>query len=246
MDSFGVNISDLETQNIDIIHISPSHHFPTGTVMPISRRYELLAWAAKSDMRYIIEDDYDSEYRLSGQPIPTLQSIDIQEKVIYMNTFTKTLASTVRISYMVLPKHLVNKFYSNLHFYSCTVSNFEQYILARFISGGYFEKHINRMRNYYHSKRDLLLHTIENSPLASYATISEENAGLHFLLKLKTNLSDNEFLQRMEQSGIKLSSLSQYYQIPPEAVEHIFIINYSFVAEENIEKAIQMIYRALF
>ena len=246
IDSFGVNIPDLERQHIDILHLSPSHHFPTGTVMPISRRYELLAWAAKSDTRYIIEDDYDSEYRLNGQPIPALQSIDIQEKVIYMNTFTKTLASTVRISYMVLPKHLVNIFYSKLYFYSCTVSNFEQYILARFISEGYFEKHINRMRNYYHQKRDLLLQAIENSPLAAYATISEENAGLHFLLKLKITLSDQEFLQRMEQSGIKLSSLSQYYQTSPDTVNHIFIINYSFVSEESIEKAIQTIYRGLF
>ena len=156
MDSFGVSISDIENQNIDILHISPSHHFPTGTIMPISRRYELLGWAAKSDSRYIIEDEYDSEYRLNGQLIPTMQSIDIQEKVIYMNTFTKTLASTVRISYMVLPIHLVNKFYSKLFFYSCTVSNFEQYILAHFISEGYFEKHINRMRNYYHNKRDYI------------------------------------------------------------------------------------------
>lgn len=246
MDSFGVKISDLENQNIDIVHISPSHHFPTGTVMPISRRYELLGWATKSDARYIIEDDYDSEYRLNGQPIPTLQSIDVQEKVIYINTFTKTLASTVRISYMVLPKHLVNIFYSRLYFYSCTVSNFEQYTLAKFISEGYFEKHINRMRNYYHIKRDKLLHTIAKSPLASYVTISEEDAGLHFLLKIDTELSDKEFLQKMEQSGIKLSSLSQYYQSPPKEVEHIFIINYSFVSEDNMEKAIQMIYRGLF
>lgn len=245
MDASGVKISDLEEQNIDVVHISPSHHFPTGIVMPISRRYELLGWAAKADSRYIIEDDYDSEYRLNGQPIPTLQSIDVQEKVIYINTFTKTLASTIRISYMVLPKHLVNTFYSKLYFYSCTVSNFEQYTLARFISEGYFEKHINRMRNYYHGKRDRLLQTIENSPLAAYATISEENAGLHFLLKLKTDLSDKELLLRLEQSGIKLSSLSQYYQIPPGTVEHIFIVNYSFVAEENMEKAIQLIYRAL-
>lgn len=246
MDSSGVKISDLETQNIDIVHTSPSHHFPTGTIMPISRRYELLGWAAKSDMRYIIEDDYDSEYRLNGQPIPTLQSIDVQEKVIYINTFTKTLASTVRISYMVLPKHLVNTFYSKMFFYSCTVSNFEQYILARFISEGYFEKHINRMRNYYHAKRDKLLHTIEKSPLSSYVTISEENAGLHFLLKINTELTGNELLLKLEQSGIKLSSLSQYYQTPPKEAEHIFIINYSFVAEENLEKAIQLIYRALF
>lgn len=246
MDSCGVKIADLENQNIDIVHISPSHHFPTGTVMPISRRYELLGWAAKSDMHYIIEDDYDSEYRLNGRPIPTLQSIDVQEKVIYINTFTKTLASTIRISYMVLPKHLVNTFYSKMYFYSCTVSNFEQYILARFISEGYFEKHINRMRNYYCNKRDKLLHAIENSPLASYVTISEEDAGLHFLLKINTTLSDQEFLQKLEQKGIKLSSLSQYFQAPPKEAEHIFIINYSFVAEENIEKAIQLIYQALF
>lgn len=246
MDTFGVKISDLEEQNVDVVHISPSHHFPTGIVMPISRRYELLGWAAKSEARYIIEDDYDSEYRLNGQPIPTLQSIDIQEKVIYINTFTKTLASTVRISYMVLPKHLVNTFYSKLYFYSCTVSNFEQYTLAHFISEGYFEKHINRMRNYYHGKRDKLLHTIKNSPLAAYATISEEDAGLHFLLTLKTNLPDEEFLQRLERLGIKLSSLSQYYRVPPEDVNHIFIMNYSFVSEETMEKAIELIYRALF
>ena len=245
MDSNGINISDLENQNIDVVHISPSHHFPTGTVMPISRRYELLAWASKSESRYIIEDDYDSEYRLNGQPIPTLQSIDIQEKVIYINTFTKTLASTVRISYMVLPKHLVNSFYSKLYFYSCTVSNFEQYTLAHFISEGYFEKHINRMRNYYHSKRDKLLRALENSPLSSYATISEENAGLHFLLKLKTDISDKELILKLEQSGIKLSSLSQYYKNPPESVNHIFIVNYSFVAEENMEKAIDLIYKSL-
>lgn len=243
MDSAGVKIPDLEEQKIDVIHLSPSHHFPTGTVMPISRRYELLAWASKASSRYIIEDDYDSEYRLNGQPIPTLQSIDVQEKVIYINTFTKTLASTVRISYLVLPKHLVNEFYARLSFYSCTVSNFEQYTLARFISEGYFEKHINRMRNYYHSKRDRLLHAIAASPLASYAEISEENAGLHFLLKLKTSLPDSEFLRNMERSGVKLSSLSQYYRDPPKEAEHIFLMNYSFVEEEHIEKAIEMIYR---
>ena len=173
------------------------------------------------------------------------QSIDVQEKVIYVNTFTKTLASTVRISYMVLPKHLVETFYSKMFFYSCTVSNFEQYTLARFISEGYFEKHINRMRNYYHNKRDKILHAIEKSPLASYVTISEEDAGLHFLLKINTEISDKEFLLKMEQFGIKLSSLSQYYQSPPKEVEHIFIVNYSFVAEENIDKAIQLIYRGL-
>ena len=246
IDSHGIQVLELEKKKIDIAHISPSHHFPTGIVMPISRRYELLSWASKAEGRYIIEDDYDSEFRLSGQPIPTLQSIDVEEKVIYINTFTKTLASTVRISYMVLPKHLVNQFYSDMYFYSCTVSNFEQYILERFISEGFFEKHINRMRNYYHNKRDMILQTIHTSPLAKYVTISEEDAGLHFLMKIETELTDEEVLQKLEQEGIKISALSQYYQNPPKDVAHVFIVNYSLVPEENIEKAIESIYKSLF
>lgn len=118
--------------------------------------------------RYIIEDDYDSEFRLSGKPIPTLQSIDQSERVIYMNTFTKSLSSTIRISYMVLPKHLLEQFAKRLSFYSCTVSNFEQYTLARFIEDRYFEKHINRMRTYYRKIRDELLDAIANSALATH------------------------------------------------------------------------------
>lgn len=211
--------------------------------MPISRRYELLGWAAKSDSRYIIEDDYDSEFRLTGRPIPTLQSIDVQEKVIYINTFTKTLASTVRISYMVLPKHLINEFYAKLSFYSCTVSNFEQYTLAHFIERGYFEKHLNRLRNYYHNKRDYLLSYIQNSPLASRVSISEEDAGLHFLMKINTSLSDETFCRKAEQNGIKISSLSQYYMHAPAEVEHIFVINYSSLNEEIIPEAIQRLYQ---
>ncbi len=242
MDSFGVQINELTRQKIDVVHISPSHHFPTGIIMPISRRYELLHWACEEDSRYIIEDDYDSEFRLTGQPIPTLQSIDTGEKVIYMNTFTKTLASTVRISYMVLPKHLVKKYYDQLSFYSCTVSNFEQYTLARFIHDGFFEKHINRMRNYYHNKRDALLTAIEKSPLASYVKISEEDAGLHFLMEINTTLSDDEFCSQAKKRGVNISSLSQYYFQPPKSVKHIFIINYSSLDESAIPEAIDVLY----
>ena len=245
MDKNGVIINDLESTKADVIHISPSHHFPSGIVMPISRRYELLGWASKSDSRYIIEDDYDSEFRLSGQPIPTLQSIDVMEKVIYINTFTKSLASTVRISYMVLPKHLVKEFYNRLSFYSCTVSNFEQYTLSRFIKEGYFEKHINRMRNFYHNRRDNLLGVIKNSPLSSYVNISEEDAGLHFLMYINTKLSDDLFLQRVNNKGIKLSSLSGYYKIPPKSTEHLFIINYSSIKTECMEEAVKRLYECL-
>ena len=102
MDKNGVNMNALTATEADILHISPSHHFPTGIITPVSRRYELLSWASQDEQRYIIEDDYDSEFRLTGKPIPSLQSIDSAGKVIYMNTFSKSLSSTIRISYMVL------------------------------------------------------------------------------------------------------------------------------------------------
>ena len=179
MDKEGIDPKALEKSGADILHISPSHHFPTGIVTPIARRYTLLDWAARSENRYIIEDDYDSEFRLTGKPIPALQSIDSADRVIYMNTFSKSLASTIRISYMVLPTALAEAFYKNLGFYACTVSNLEQYTLAKFISEGYFEKHINRMRIRYKQKRPHLKRD-EALRFVKVAKIDAEDAGLHF------------------------------------------------------------------
>lgn len=210
MDHQGVRVDALNKSGADVIHISPSHHFPTGIITPINRRYELLSWAAEADSRYIIEDDYDSEFRLSGKPIPSLQSIDVIEKVIYINTFTKSLASTIRISYMILPPHLLKKFHRELSFYSCTVSNFEQYTLARFLRDGYFEKHINRMRKYYKNQRDTILSCIRKNPRAAGIRITEENAGLHFLIHFPSGLTDDEIISRAEKRGIRISALTQY------------------------------------
>ena len=162
LDKNGVDINVLEKSGAQVLHISPTHHFPTGIVTPVSRRYELLSWASKSEGRYIIEDDYDSEFRFQGKPIPSLQSIDVSRKTIYINTFSKSLTSTIRISYMVLPEELMLRYNRQLSFYSCTVSNFEQYTLAAFLEKGYFEKHINRMRNYYRARRDRLMCEIKS------------------------------------------------------------------------------------
>lgn len=244
MDSYGVIVEDIEKAKVDILHISPSHHFPTGMITPIGRRYELLGWASKSDSRYIIEDEYDSEFRFTGQQIPTMQSIDVLEKVIYMNTFSKSLASTIRISYMILPKHLMNRFFTDFSFYSCTVSTFEQYTLAKFIQGGYFEKHLNRMRNHYHAKRDSIIAAIKNSSLGNISTISEADSGLHFLLKMDTDLSDDNICKLAEEKGIKLPPLSLYYKdnIIPEALMHTFLINYSSLTSENMGAVAEQIY----
>ena len=242
MDQEGVSIQELEEKRVDIIHTSPSHHFPTGIVMPVSRRYELLGWAAKSPERYIIEDDYDSELRLSGKPFPTLQSIDVSDKVIYMNTFTKTLASTVRISYMVLPLTLTEKFYQKLSFYSCTVSNFEQYTLAKFMENGSFEKHINRLRNYYQMKRDAILKAFRKEPLGRFVNIQEEGAGVHLLMQSSTEKSEEEIVKEAKGKGIKLAPLSHYFDgEEKESFENTYVVNYSSVDLQNIERAAQVL-----
>ncbi len=241
LDESGVCVPALEASGADVLHLSPSHHFPTGLVTPISRRYELLGWAARAEGRYLIEDDYDSEFRMTGNPIPAMQSIDLSEKVIYINTFTKTLASTVRISYMILPRHLADRFYRELSFYSCTVSNFEQYTLARFIENGSFEKHLNRMRSYYHKKRDLLIERIRQSELNPHAVIREENSGLHFILELRTALPDAEVCDRALQRGLRIAALSSFYTHGTPEVEHRFIVNYSALREEQIDEAIRIL-----
>lgn len=246
MDEGGVNMKILNESEADILHISPSHHFPTGIVTPISRRYELLSWASRSGDRYIIEDDYDSEFRLMGKPIPALQSIDVSDKVIYMNTFSKSLSSTIRISYMVLPKSLATTYKERLGFYSCTVPNFEQYTLYRFIEQGHFEKHINRMRNYYRVQRDKVLECIKGQKNFHKVEIMEENSGLHFLMKVDTALSDDKLLLRARENGVAISFLSQYSYLEQNTTSHTIIINYSGIKTEVIPEAVDRLFNSLW
>lgn len=245
LDNMGIDVSLLEKSRAQVLHISPSHHFPTGIATPVGRRYELLCWAAESPGRYIIEDDYDSEFRFSSRPVPTLQSIDTHGKVIYINTFSKSLTPTIRISYMVLPEALMKKYKKELNFYSCTVANFEQYTLAEFISKGYFEKHINRMRNYYRGERDCIMTAISRHPLYHRVKIKEENSGLHFLMSLDTCHSDEELTKRAAAAGIRISFLSRYYHSSDTATEHTLIVNYSAIPPDSIPHAIDLLFRCL-
>lgn len=241
MDEKGMNIKKLSASGADIAHISPTHHFPTGITMPVSRRYELLAWANEKDGRYIIEDDYDSEFRLKGIPIPSIQSIDAVEKVIYMNTFSKSLTSTIRISYMVLPEHLANLFYKKLSFYSNTVSTFDQYVLASFISGGYFEKHINRMRLRYGRKRARILEMIRNVFSEKECRVIENDSGLHFLLEFQTSIPDKLLQERLLAKKIKIASITDCYMEGSVSDRHQFILNYSGINIDGLTAALKEI-----
>lgn len=245
MDDKGITVEELTKTGADIAHICPNHHFPTGITMPASRRYEILAWANDKNGRYIIEDDYDSEFRTNGRPLPTLFSIDACEKVIYMNTFSKSLTPTIRISYMILPPHLANRFYSELSFYACTVSTFEQYTLAAFISRGYFEKHINRMRLYYSRQRKRLLDSLQKSRLSRICSVNENESGLHFLIRLNTAMPEQEIARRLKKAGIHLQSLSEYFLVPDKSKEYYYIISYSDVDVDDVQEAFDEIYRCV-
>ena len=245
MDAKGVRLEELERLQAQVLHISPSHHFPTGIIMPVSRRYELLGWAAARSERYIIEDDYDSEFRLTGRPIPTVMGIDVSDRVIYMNTFSKSLTPTIRISYMVLPEKLVEPFKEKLGFYSCTVSNFEQYTLAKFIGEGYFEKHINRMRAYYRRKREELLGLLKASPAAKKLKVIEHGSGLHFLLQFDLSIADNLLQQKFMAEKIHMKPLADYYEGEPLSCPHTFVLNYSGVPAEKLEAAVAAISRVV-
>ena len=245
LDRQGIRMDQLRKSEAKVAHISPTHHFPTGITMPAGRRYELLAWANERPDRYIIEDDYDSEFRLSGKPIPALASIDGRGKVIYMNTFSKSLASTIRISYMVLPENLARLFYEKLSFYSCTVSTFEQYTLAAFINQGYLERHINRMRRYYRRKREKILEVIHGVFTDDECRILENKSGLHMILQFSTNVPDALLKKRLFDRGIRILPVSDYDMVDIPKDTHQFLLNYSNIDMEKFPDAMRSIREVL-
>lgn len=239
LDREGMSVQALNESGANIAHISPAHHFPTGIVMPIRRRNALLEWAYAKPDRYIIEDDYDSELRHSGKPVPPLFSLDAHERVLYLSTFSQTIAPSLRIGYVCLPKQLLTRLRERLGFYTCAVPTFEQYTLAKFISSGDYERHINRLRKRYRDKRALILTQIEQSPLNGRCTVMEENAGTHFLLHLNTDCSDAELKRRAALRGLSVRFLSDYRMREMDTGSLIF--NYACIDTEKVPEALRIL-----
>ena len=207
MDEWGMRADRLERENVSAVYVMPSHQFPTGTVMPIGRRMELLRWAAREPERYLIEDDYDSEFRFRGKPIPALQASDRHGRVIYLGTFSKAIAPAIRVSFLVLPESLLEKYLRECGFYSCTVSRIDQSILDEFIREGYFERHLNKMRKIYRAKHELLLNLLQ--PFREEFDISGENAGLHLVLTSRGGSAERELVRRAAEQGVRVYGLSE-------------------------------------
>lgn len=206
MDESGMKVKQLEREDVSAVYVMPSHQFPSGVVMPIGRRLELLKWAYGGPDRYVIEDDYDSEFRYHGKPIPALQASDERGRVIYLGSFSKAIAPAIRVSFMVLPEELLDRYLRDCFFYSCTVSRIDQSILNEFIRDGYFERHLNKMRKTYKAKHELLLECLR--PFRSAFTVSGENAGLHLLLTARGSLSEEEMVRRAGDKGVRVYGLS--------------------------------------
>lgn len=245
VDEGGIPLEELEPSGCQVLHISPNHQFPTGAVTPISRRQGMLRWAERETGRYIIEDDYDSEFRFTGRPIPTLQSIDRADKVLYVNTFSRTLAPSLRIGYLVLPRTLLKDYESRLGFYSSTVPAIEQYTLALFLEEGHFERHLNRMRVFYRNRRDQVIAAIGRSPLAGRCRVMGEEAGLHFLLQLDTSLEDARLEEAARKKGIRLSFLTQYERVPGRAGAHTLVVSYPGLDGERLEAELETLAKLL-
>lgn len=239
IDDNGMKEKDLEESDANICYLTPSHQFPSGITMPIKRRYEILNWANNEDDRYIIEDDYDSEFRFDRLPIPSLQSLDNNEKVIYMSTFSRSLAPGIRIAYMVLPKKLIPIFDEKFKYYSSTVSRFEQNTLAAFLNGGYYSRHLNRLRKRYRESRNLIIKEFKKN-FPGKVNFYGEHTGIHLVVTLDLDRSEEELIEIAKENGIKITGFHHYLSDNKiKLSKPTFVIGYGNLKEETIREGIK-------
>jgi GntR family transcriptional regulator/MocR family aminotransferase len=243
VDEEGMKVAELENQPATVAYVTPSHQFPTGAILSASRRVQLLNWASNKEGRYIIEDDYDSEFRYVGRPIPSLQGMDQRERVIYISTFSKSLMPSLRIAYFVLPKHLLQAYRRTFPYYSSTVPRLDQHVLAQFMQDGHFSKHLNRMRKLYRKKLEKLTRALDD--YKPTVLISGEQAGMHIVLTVDSQLTDLQLVELAKQADIRVYALSEYHQ----TAENIYskpqvLIGFGGFVETAIESAVEALMNA--
>jgi len=230
----GADAEAVENTNACAVHVSPSHQYPTGAVMPVANRAKLIRWAERNDA-YIIEDDYDSEFRLFGKPLQAMVSLN-GDRVIYLNTFSKTLAPSMRMGYMVLPPKLYERFVEIYGGGANVVPLFEQKTLAKLLDGGYFERHVNKLKNYYGGVREELLCAIRKLPFEK--KVIETGGGLHLTVSLPEFSSDGQIKSSAEEKGIYVKCLTDYLLEGAEGYEKVAVVNYSGVRAGQLNEYI--------
>ena len=244
VDEDGLIVDELEKSEANLVYITPSHQFPTGAVLSATRRTQLLKWAAQQSSRYIIEDDYDSEFRYIGKPIPALQGLDKGERVIYMSTFSKSIMPSLRVAYLVLPLSLLPKYKEVFSYYSATVPRFDQHILANFMRDGHFSKHLNRMRKIYRKKHDKLISVF--SKCYPNVNITGDSAGMHVLLSIPHHLSEQQLHAKAVAEGLPIQPITRYMLTPLLYAHPTFILGFGGIPLESIENAAHALMHAFY
>ncbi len=238
VDKSGLVVKQLvkySSESIKLVYVTPSHQFPTGAILSLPRRLELLSWAQQTGA-LIIEDDYDSEYRYGAQPIPALQGLERSDSVLYIGTFSKVLFPSLRIGYLVLPQSLVSLFTRAKWLNDRHLPLLEQYVLADFIEEGHLERHLRQMRKLYEQRRQVLVQAL-NAHMGKRATILGEKAGIHLMVQLHTNLEDEQIVHRAAQVGVGMMSAQPHYLKAFRTGE--FIFGYSELTEQQLQEGIR-------
>ena len=244
LDKSGLRADALAASDASVVYLTPSHHFPLGTVMPAARRMEILRWASAAPDRYIIEDDYDSEFRYASRPIPALGELDRAGRVVYVNTFAKSLSPGLRIGYLVLPDALMARYRERFSLYSSTVPSFDQQTLAAFLRTGGFERHISRSRKLYQARRDALMAALDRELAALPHEVSRSEAGLHLLLHMRCGLRERELIERARDAGVRVYGLSAYYMPPVQPPRATLVLGYAGLTAQQIDEAAALLRQA--
>ncbi|OHP71836.1 PLP-dependent aminotransferase family protein [Staphylococcus sp. HMSC062C03] len=236
----GINMMSIINSNNDIVYITPSHQFPTGYVMNLKKRTQLIKWAHQQNSRYIIEDDYDSEFRYYGKPIPALQSLDKNDKVIYISTFSKSLYPSCRIAYIVLPQKLLQSYLSMPYKESNTVPVHIQQIIANFMSSGSFERHLNKMRKIYREKLNYILERLK--PHEDQLKIEGALTGMHFTITVDNGLTMSQCLHSAEKLKLKLNvyNYAEENELLPK-----FIIGFGGIPNHKLKEHTDVLIKSL-
>jgi GntR family transcriptional regulator/MocR family aminotransferase len=235
IDEKNLRVDLISQAPVDVVQLTPANLFPYGTTMPIDRRIAFFEWANAAKDRWIIEDDYDAEFCFVPAGHRSMFSEDAQDKVIYLNTFSKTMVPSLRISYMVLPPALLKRYEDTVSFYACTVSSYEQYALALFINRGYYERHLFRLLKHYRKLRAAILEAISrNAVLSRIAEVADSGAGTHFLMTVRTDLPEAEIARRAEAQSLRFHFFHPLHQKPPAGCVQI-IINFASIEADNVD-----------
>ncbi len=257
LDANGILVDALQSSGASVAHIMPSHQFPTGTITSASRRRELLNWAraeteqessdkaSSPSARYIIEDDYDSEFRMTGKPISSLFGIDAANRVLYLNSFAKSLGEAFRIAYLVLPPQLAEEFSTNLGFYSNTVSPIDQLTLAHFISNGQYERHVNRLRTQAKQTQNIIVEALKASAINDRISFRGLNGGLHFVLNINGTRDESQIAERIAEADAPLSHLSTFQDQGMRKDETSLVVRTDAIAPDEAEIFVQQLLDAL-